>query len=291
MKNLIFVFVVLLSLNCFSQFDDFNNFSNYDAINEDEGIKYFNEKNQGKDSILDYVSIRWLYRKDKLKLLNNVLKNYSFHNNTLKYLFSAVIGDIESFDSNQKGCLPPRFTMKKEDLKERNELLVLIHSKKMVLEHPYSGAVKNGNLPYLEMYLEMYKDEITDKMLDGFLVEAVQHQYIEIVNFLIDYGANPNGTNYYNDQFYAIYRAVKSPEIFNLLISRGADANPEGYGGNTLVHASREGCLEVIDLLLKAGADPNKVFDNGRKKTSALIAAKQWNNFNSKEVLKLLKSN
>lgn len=71
----------------------------------------------------------------------------------------------------------------------------------------------------------------------------------------VDGGANVNYKNAAGQTPLSV--AYLSPELTEYLLSKGADANGGDYPA--LVAASRHYSMEVMKMLLKAGADPNKV--------------------------------
>lgn len=87
----------------------------------------------------------------------------------------------------------------------------------------------------------------------------------EMVRLLLDYGADPNLRDAHG--FSALYFASKegSTEIVRMLIEAGADleAKEYDYGATALMVAARWKRLGVVDMLLKAGANPMAVTKNG----------------------------
>src|SRR4051812_29061600 len=87
------------------------------------------------------------------------------------------------------------------------------------------------------------------------LIKAAFGGDLETVKKNVEGGSN---VNYINDQGQtAISVAYLWPEITSYLISKGADVNAGTYPA--LVAAPRYYSVEVMRMLLKAGADPNKI--------------------------------
>lgn len=87
----------------------------------------------------------------------------------------------------------------------------------------------------------------------------------EMVRLLLDHGADPNLGDAHG--FRALYYASKggSAEIVRMLIGAGADLEAKGndYGATALMVAARWKRLHVVEVLLKAGANPLATSNNG----------------------------
>ncbi|KAF7984821.1 hypothetical protein HWV62_11848 [Athelia sp. TMB] len=78
---------------------------------------------------------------------------------------------------------------------------------------------------------------------------------IEIVNMLLDRGADPNAHAGSNIPLVSAAGFGSLIEIVTLLLDRGADINAQGDDGPALQQASGNGRLDVVALLLDRGAD------------------------------------
>jgi ankyrin repeat protein len=145
-----------------------------------------------------------------------------------------------------------------------------------------------------ELFKLLYQnfDNATSKEIEGekLMVSAADYGCFDFVKYLLENNISANAYDHSVEEqgfkFYALYRSVKYPEIFNLLVEKGADINVQGYAGTTtIIHAAREGCTEVIQYLLDKKIDPYEVHGN----MSAYDMAKKYNKKNKKEVLELFK--
>ena len=102
---------------------------------------------------------------------------------------------------------------------------------------------------------------------------ASTNGHLNIVNALINAGANVNLTNSDNETPLFIAVANDHLDIVNILIRTNANVNIRDVQGETpLSTAALLGELEVVKILLEAGADMNEKNNNGE---TALDLAKQ----------------
>ena len=87
---------------------------------------------------------------------------------------------------------------------------------------------------------------------------------LEIVKILVEAGADMNETAVFKDGSNAspLWVAARNNhlEVCRYLLSKGARVN-NGY--SALMGATDKGREEIVKMMLKAGANPNKVGDNG----------------------------
>lgn len=94
---------------------------------------------------------------------------------------------------------------------------------------------------------------------------AVQSENVDIIQYLLDAGADihyqrPGVYDVLIDAMYGYTQCENLVSIVNLLISRGANVRGVSkYGESALKCASCEGRFDVVELLLKAGADPKQL--------------------------------
>jgi len=103
------------------------------------------------------------------------------------------------------------------------------------------------------------------------LTYAIYHSPLAMIAALLDAGADPNWPA--DDGFPPLIAALSCaqaapgspprtdvPQIIELLLERGADVRQRGINDYTALHwAAGQGDLELVDLLLAHGADPNAI--------------------------------
>ena len=85
------------------------------------------------------------------------------------------------------------------------------------------------------------------------LCEAVDYSNYEITSILVDSGADVNGHDWNGRP---VLMRAQTPEMAKLLIQSGADVN-DAMGTTVLGHFAERGKLDIVDVLLAAGADVN----------------------------------
>ncbi|TGZ55296.1 hypothetical protein CRM22_010458 [Opisthorchis felineus] len=80
---------------------------------------------------------------------------------------------------------------------------------------------------------------------------------VEAVRLLLDAGLHPNVGNV--DGHTALCDAALngSTEVISLLLNHGVDVNPSSYWGSPLMYATKNGHIDAMRLLIKAGAAVN----------------------------------
>jgi len=155
---------------------------------------------------------------------------------------------------------------------------------------PLLLAAHNGQIEVVKLLLEK-KANILEKTIDGLnaLHLAIRSgtDNPELVNVLVEGGAQVNGTTHNGDTplHYAAFMGYTKSA--GMLIERGASMEAKGQNDSTPLHfAAREGRADVVTLLLERGASVNcKDTDgdtplqcaeiNGHTATAVLLRAKQ----------------
>ena len=151
---------------------------------------------------------------------------------------------------------------------------------------PLLVASKMGRVEIARVLLEHgAKVGYQDNFGTGPLHIALRHQSSELSRLLLDHGANPNTTDIWDNT--ALYVASTNGQVADvlLLLEHGARMDGKDVLGHTLLHeavTSSSGGLEVMQLLLDHGADPNTQIKDG---WTALHWAANFGRFEVAEVL------
>ena len=88
------------------------------------------------------------------------------------------------------------------------------------------------------------------------LLGASMRGHKNVVQLLIDKGADPNVANYCGYTPLRMAASLGHKDVANLLLDRGADFNKGDADGNTaLHHAALKGHIDLVQLLLDRGAN------------------------------------
>jgi ankyrin repeat protein len=123
-------------------------------------------------------------------------------------------------------------------------------------------AVRRNDVAEVERLLAAGADANADRT-PGYegrppLFHAATFGYIEVATRLLDGGARVNYGADRGAPTPLMLAAVNgSPQMIDLLLRRGADANVEAAGSTALTEAVRQGRPEVAERLLEAGASPD----------------------------------
>lgn len=142
-----------------------------------------------------------------------------------------------------------------------------------------SRLVYQGDLEGLQTFLDAYALDWLEPPgrpgKHGLIIAASGQRNIEMVQLLIDHGADVNGEDYYgitplldairtqDPQYYP----EKGAEMVQFLIDQGADPRGAGY----LAAAVTYGDHDALQVLLKHGADPQRI-DHAMGKSAVELA-------------------
>ena len=153
-------------------------------------------------------------------------------------------------------------------------------------------AAATGNTESLKQQLNAGTDVNQKNSYDGStaLNHAAWHGHMEIVQLLLENGANTNAKR--NDGWTPLHDAATQghEEIAELLIANGADINTKDDGERTPLYvAAHEGQKNIAEILIAKGADVNAISKDGRGSTPLDVATHPDNPNASAETANLLR--
>ncbi|KAK8576161.1 hypothetical protein V6N13_090638 [Hibiscus sabdariffa] len=134
-----------------------------------------------------------------------------------------------------------------------------------------------GNIELLKHMLAMGVEVDSQSDAGTPLVWAAGHDQHDAVKVLLEHNANPNAET--EDNVTPLLSAVAAGSLscLDLLIQAGAKVNITAGGATPLHIAADHGNPELINSLLKAGADPNVIDEDGQKPIQVAAArGQQW---------------
>lgn len=149
--------------------------------------------------------------------------------------------------------------------------------------HPLFDAIENGDLAQVKQLVNqsnlnaiVHSDEVTYTTAP--LAWACASQEYEIAGYLLDRGADPNGSTFYDTALWwiAYQSQFMTDDVYRLaekMLKKGAtpDLAKSENNGTPLMIAAAKNSRKLVDLLLRYGADKNLVLDreNGNAATYA----------------------
>lgn len=127
---------------------------------------------------------------------------------------------------------------------------------------PISKSIRKGNLEELNNYIKNGGNinEICDgESLLHFAIDNCQNNYFEVIELLLNNGADINSTQSYLKEIplHRICARIKPKiEVVKLLLERGSEVNTENIAGKTpLFYCNFNFSVELLRLLINYGAD------------------------------------
>ncbi|GJQ88686.1 hypothetical protein Trydic_g18299, partial [Trypoxylus dichotomus] len=147
-------------------------------------------------------------------------------------------------------------------------------------------AIQRGSKSVTETLLEYYSDVgvLARTCLDQPLRTAITSQQMEIIELLLQHGANPNSNDDWH--FCSILELAietKNENVVRIFLNHKADVNAIYEGSTPLTHAVKVSTRAIVELLLRNGADVN--YADGYDMTSLMYAIE---NERSKDIFQLL---
>ncbi|XVF01960.1 hypothetical protein REPUB_Repub04eG0134700 [Reevesia pubescens] len=182
------------------------------------------------------------------------------------------------------------------DTKDEDDEMPLLHAPrqghtltaKYLLEHDANPAIPSdlgatalyhaagiGNIELLKSIPAKGVEVDSQSDSGTHLVWAAGHAQHDAVKVLLDHHANPNAET--EDNITPLLSAVAAGSLacLDLLIQAGAKMNVIAGGATPLHIAADNGSPELINSLLKAGADPNFLDEDGQKPIQVAAARGQ----------------
>ncbi len=131
----------------------------------------------------------------------------------------------------------------------------------------FFAAVKSGDVSRLMAVLsDQHPDlELRDARGDTALLMAARQNDLKIVELLTKRGANINAMDAKRRDVLNIAISNKNPELARLALNLGSDPTlvTSVYDGAAVIYGSAKGEVEIIQMLVKAGAPVNRVNNLG----------------------------
>ncbi len=129
-------------------------------------------------------------------------------------------------------------------------------------EKSISLIIQEGNLDELKSFIKNGADvngKYDGKSLLHFAIDNCEHNYVEVIEFLINSGADINSCQSYLHEtplHRLCARITPKIDVVKLLLSKGAETNIENIAGKTPVfHCSFSYSVELLNILVQYGAD------------------------------------
>jgi len=140
---------------------------------------------------------------------------------------------------------------------------------------------RHKNKDFIELLINNRADvNVPNDSGKSALIEASYSNNIDVINLLLQNGADVNAPNNNDTPLYIIIHR-NNLDLVKLFVDKGANINLK-YGRLPLITASDYGYFDIVEHLLKKGADPNI---NRFERTALEIASRN----NHTEVVELLK--
>jgi ankyrin repeat protein len=148
------------------------------------------------------------------------------------------------------------------------------------------AAINSGKLSVVQLLMEAgarVRDFSRKSSGEDVLVAAIWKGNPKILKYLLDHGADPNGIDAINGGTAIQLAAIRGDvDVMQMLLAAGADINHRNHNGMTaLMLACQEGQIKAAEFLLAHGADPRYKDKHGR---TAGTFAKEYKGPHAKEL-------
>ena len=127
--------------------------------------------------------------------------------------------------------------------------------------------IEKGNVTKMMELVKAKVITLEAKNSDGdtAVIVAARHGQLEMLRFLVKNGANINILDRRKRDVLNIAITTKNPELVRVALDLGSDPTlvTSVYDGGAIIYGSAKGAVEIVELLIKAGAPVNRVNNLG----------------------------
>lgn len=137
----------------------------------------------------------------------------------------------------------------------------------VIADQSLFNTIAQGNVSQLQRWVQQSTNnlELADSRGDTLLLQAAKNNRLAMVELLLKAGADVNALN--NQKRDVLNTAVsnKNVAMAKLALQYGADPTlvTSIYQGSALIYATHQGQVEIVELLIAAGAPLNRVNNLG----------------------------
>lgn len=134
-------------------------------------------------------------------------------------------------------------------------------------DETFFRSIQQADLNTAEAILQKDASVLEARDKSGYtpLLTAAQQNNLPMMKLLLEQGANVNAMNHKRRDILNIAISVRNPEIARLALQAGADPTlvTSVYQGSALIYATHQAELEIMQMLIAAGAPLNRVNNLG----------------------------
>lgn len=123
--------------------------------------------------------------------------------------------------------------------------------------------IKRGSIEKLKLNLNSQAIDLEQRNLIGDtpVIVAARNGNLDILRLLVKHGANINALDRKKRDVLNIAITSRNPELARTALQLGADPTmvTSVYKGGAIIYGSAKGAVEIVDMLIKAGAPVNRV--------------------------------
>ena len=181
-------------------------------------------------------------------------------------LRAILAGDARAADTREGDVESPLLTALYHGRRDLAEMMLAHGRRPDAFE-----AAALGDAEALRAALDAEPGLVSRRSNDGWtlLHLAAFFGHLDAVRLLLERSADANAVSTNAMRNTPLHAALAGPlplEGVRLLVDAGSDVNARQHGGYVALHsAAQHGALQLIDLLLDRGADPDAAADDGRR--------------------------